>query len=406
MARLAFGLPVELDEAFAEQAQRHGHEVLARMSSAHELAAHVDAARPDAVIVSAQPRYLTPRLLATADESGVRLIAAVGSDADRRYAATLGLFELIPADAPWEAVEELLGGVRPLEAAVAAAESPGTVVAVWGPVGAPGRTTVAVNLAAELAAAGRSVILADADTHGAAVGPVLGMLDEAPGFAAACRLAGSDSLSRSEFERVAHRYESGHGGFWVLTGIGRPSRWPELSAERVTKAIRQLRGWADFVVLDVAAGLERDEELVSDLHAPRRNAATIAAVQAADHVLAVGSADPVGVARLLRSHVEVVEAAPSARVTVVMNRLRASAIGLNPQAQVSQTLSRFGGIDDPVIVPHDLAAADAAVLSGRTLADAAPRSAARQAIARIASERLGVQPANSPGWFGRARTRR
>ena len=40
---------------------------------------------------------------------------------------------------------------------------------MWGPKGGPGRTTVAVNLAFEAAAAGGEVLLVDADTYGGAV---------------------------------------------------------------------------------------------------------------------------------------------------------------------------------------------------------------------------------------------
>src|SRR5690606_21756712 len=157
------------------------------------------------------------------------------------------------------------------------------------------------------------------------------------------------------------RYESPHGGFWVLTGIGRASRWPELSAERVKSTIHHVRDWVDYLVLDTGSSLESDEEIASDLFAPRRNAATITAVGAADRVIAVGSADPVGMSRFLRAHVDVIEAADTPDVTVVMNRVRASAIGLNPHGQVEQTLSRFGGIESPALIPHDLAALDGAV---------------------------------------------
>jgi MinD-like ATPase involved in chromosome partitioning or flagellar assembly len=218
------------------------------------------------------------------------------------------------------------------------------------------------------------------------------MLDEAPGFAAACRLAGSDALTNDEFERIAQRYESPLGGFWVLTGIGRPSRWPELSAERVAGTIRQCRSWVDYTVLDTGSSLENDEEISSDLFAPRRNAATVTAVHEADHVVAVGSADPVGLSRFLRSHVDLLEAVSTHSVTVVMNRIRASAIGMNPNGQVTQTLSRFGGIESPVLVPYDMNAVDGAVLSGRTLADSAPRSPARAAIRDFVASRLLPEP--------------
>lgn len=277
-----------------------------------------------------------------------------------------------------------------------ASENRGQVIAVWGPAGAPGRTTLAISIAAELAAEGYSVALADADTHSGSVAPALGLLDEAPGFAAACRLAGTDSLTIPELERVGQRYLSAHGSFWVLTGIGRPSRWPELSAERVVTAVGACRGWVDFTVLDTGSSLENDEEISSDLFSPRRNAATISALREADLVIAVGSADPVGLSRFLRAHVDLVEVVDAERVTVVMNKIRASAIGMNPSGQVEQTLQRFGGIMSPVLIPHDQPALDAAVLSGKTLRDVAGKSPARLAVSRLVSTRILPERPDAP----------
>jgi MinD-like ATPase involved in chromosome partitioning or flagellar assembly len=282
-----------------------------------------------------------------------------------------------------------------------AADGPasGSIIAVWGPAGAPGRTTIAINVAAELAAAGHSVALADVDTYSGSIAPALGLLDEAPGFAAACRLAGTDALTRGELERIGQRYGSGRSGFWVLTGIGRPSRWPELSAQRVAATLQQCRLWVDYTVVDTGFSLEHDEEISSDLFAPRRNAASITALREADRVIAVGSADPVGLSRFLRAHVDLIETVAEGRVLVAMNKLRASAIGLNPVGQVAQTLSRFGGIDSAAMIPYDAPGLDAAILSGRTLGDAAPKSQARVAIRDLVTSRL-LTPA-----MGRPRTR-
>jgi len=388
MARIALALPVAIEDRLSTEATRHGHEIVARCASAHELASLVDTLRPDAVIVAAQPRYLTDRVIATSDDAGVSVVALVEGEEGRRHAASLGLFETLDAATRWPEIERLLTGTGRSAPAPVARAARAQVIAVWGPAGSPGRTTLAISIAAEIAARGHSVALADVDTHGASVAPALGMLDEAPGFAAACRLAGSDSLSNAELERIAQRYESPLGSFWVLTGIGRPSRWPELSADRVAKTIAQCRDWVDYLVLDTGSSLENDEEISSDLFAPRRNAATITAVHEADHVVAVGSADPVGLSRFLRSHVDLIEAASTPSVTVVMNRIRASAIGMNPHGQVTQTLSRFGGIESPVLVPWDLNALDGAVLSGRTLADSAPRSPARIAIREFVAARI------------------
>jgi MinD-like ATPase involved in chromosome partitioning or flagellar assembly len=395
VARIAFALPFESEERLASQAVRHGHEVVARCSTAHELASRIEATKPDVAIVAASERHLTGALVAECDEAGVRVLPLVGSEVERRHASELGLLESADLAAAWSEIEKELAilSTRPV---VVEAESPdqtalragGTVIAVWGPAGAPGRTTVAVNVAAELAAAGRSVALADVDTYSGSVAPALGMLDEAPGFAAACRLAGADSLNRTELERIGQRYGSGRTAFWVLTGIGRPSRWPELSASRVATSLKECRSWVDFTVVDTGFSLEHDEEISSDLFAPRRNAASITALREADRVIAVGAADPVGLSRFLRAHVDLVETVAEGRVIVAMNKVRASAIGLNPLGQVTQTLSRFGGIRSAAMIPFDAAALDAAILSGRTLADSAPRSPARVAIRDLVTSRL------------------
>jgi len=390
MARIALALPLEQEDRLSAELLRHGHDLVARCASADELAAAVAAGRAELALVGGSPRYLNERLLIEADSAGVRLLALVSGDADRRHAAALGLHETAPDDAGWEELEARLLGDRP-DPAPSRPER-GAVLAVWGPAGAPGRTTLAISIAAELAAAGRSVVLADVDTYSGSIAPALGLLDEAPGFAAACRLAGASSLSIEELERIGERYGSANGGFRVLTGIGRPSRWPELSADRVAEVIARCRQWADYTVLDTSASLENDEEISSDLFAPRRNAATITALRQADEVLAVGSADPVGLSRFLRAHVDLVETLESDRMTVVMNRIRPGAIGLSPAAQVRQSLQRFGGISSPVLVPHDQAALDAAVLSGRTLLDVAPRSPARQAIRSLVAERILREP--------------
>lgn len=388
MARIALALPVDLEDRVSEDAVRHGHEIVTRSVSALEIASLVGPLKPDVVIVASEPRYLNDRVLASCDDVGVSLVALAADDSGRRYAAALGIFESMDAAADWPDIERAMAGAgRGPKPSRRRAER-GTVIAVWGPSGSPGRTTIAIGIAAELAALGHTVALADVDTHGASIAPALGMLDEAPGFAAACRLAGNDALTHTELERIAQRYESSLGGFWVLTGIGRPSRWPELSGERVAATIRQCRSWVDYTILDTSSSLENDEEISSDLFAPRRNAAAVTAVHDADSIVAVGSADPVGLSRFLRAHVDMIETASTNDVTVVMNRIRASAIGMNPNAQVTQTLSRFGGIESPVLVPHDQAGVDGAVLSGRTLADSASRSPARNAIRSMVAARL------------------
>ncbi|WP_375399316.1 CpaE family protein [uncultured Amnibacterium sp.] len=387
--------------------------VAARPAGTAEAAALVPRVSADLVLASASTRHLDAALIAACRTAGVRLVVLADGPFERDIAAALGVLDPLDGDAPLDAILAAAdrsdleldgsGARRPSDLAAPAARPGGSVVAVWGPTGAPGRTTTAITLAVELAATGARVALVDADSVGAAVAPSLGLFDEAPGFAAACRLAAAGALTSGELDRVAQRYRFSRGVVSVLTGIGRPARWPELSMDRVTRVLEQCRSWADVTVVDAGFNLEADEEIVSDLFAPRRNAATIAAVRAADHVVAVGAADPVGLARFVRSYGDLIETLESPTVSVVITKVRASAVGLNPGGQVRATLLRFGGIDDVTLVPWDAAGCDAALLTGRALSEAAPRSPAVAALRRLAADRLAVA---SPDPVARRRLRR
>ena len=95
----------------------------------------------------------------------------------------------------------------------------GRMIAVWGTSGAPGRSTIAVNLAHALAVAGRPVTVVDADAHApslARAGPVSesGLLK-----ATSCVIRVS-SASRLDDQRIAVE-----DGFNLLSGLTRADRW-------------------------------------------------------------------------------------------------------------------------------------------------------------------------------------
>ena len=380
-------------QLFLTEAQRHGHSVVARCETPDALVQTLREASEGVALVGAAPALLTSAVLSEADAAGIRLIAVAASSAERQHAASLGLREIVEAGAGWGGVEKLLESATARLGGDAASPRPATgyLVAVWGPAGAPGRSTVAITLAAEFAAIGHRVILVDADTHAAAIAPALGLADEAPGFAAACRLASADSLTLAELDRVAQTYSSSCGSFRVLTGLPRASRWQELGETAISGTLAACRAVADVVVVDVASSLEnhdvRGDSVPRDAppsNVVTRNIAARTVVAAADRVVSVGSADPVGLSRFLRAHPDLLEVA-TGEITVLVNRVRTSAIGLGPRQQVVHALARFGGIRDAALVPDDRAAFDAAVLSGRTVTEVMPRSPARAAFSELAA---------------------
>jgi MinD-like ATPase involved in chromosome partitioning or flagellar assembly len=275
----------------------------------------------------------------------------------------------------------------------------GTLVAVWGPTGAPGRTTVAVNLAAELTARGGSVLLADADTYGGSVAQVVGLLDEAPGLAAAVRQAGQGMLDVTTLARLSPVLAP---DLRILSGTSRADRWPELSSSAIESVWSVSRELARWTVVDVGFCLEQDELLSYDTRAPQRNAATVRTLEAADVVVVVGTGDPVGIQRLVRGLTELTELGLGLTRVVVVNRVRSSVAGPRPAEAVMQALARYAGVVDAVLVPEDRAATDTALLEARMLREVAPGSPARRAIAQVAArlETLVGTPVQVPDLAG------
>ncbi|AFR29728.1 chromosome partitioning protein [Arthrobacter sp. Rue61a] len=264
------------------------------------------------------------------------------------------------------------------------AEGAGQVISVWGPIGAPGRTLLAVNIAAELAAVGKSVILVDADSYGASVSAVLGLLDESAGLAQACRLADQGLLDIEALKAAAIPVFIKGGTFRVLTGTTRADRWTELRAGAYSTVLERAKQLADHVVVDAGFCLESDEELSFDTLAPRRNAATLRSLEMADVVFAVGSADAIGVPRLVRGLADLESAVPNVSLRVVLNKVKRSTVGHSPREQLEDAWVRYGpgtGVD--AFLPADAEACDAALLSGSVLLEVAPESALRKAIAAL-----------------------
>ncbi|MBL7499135.1 chromosome partitioning protein [Frankia sp. CNm7] len=390
-------------------------------------AATTGAAR--AALLSADLRRFDREALARLTMANVAVVGLVapGDEAGERRLRQLGIVAVITADAT---VEEVAGAVveaaralsnraavgpvsirhgfsepvagygtarppvldragRPDDEREPAPVAEGRVIAVWGPTGAPGRTTIALSLAAELADLGASTLLVDADSYGGSIGQLVGLLEEAPGLAAAARAANQGML---DVPRLAVLCRDLGGGLRVLPGIARPSRWPELRPSALENVLELSRRLARFVIVDCGFCLEADEELAFDTSAPRRNGATHAVLAAADTVIAVSSAEPVGLVRFVRGLSDLRDLVPGVEPLVVVNRLRASVAGGDPRREITRALNRHTDTEPVALVPYDLAAFDAAQAAGQLLRDIAPASPARAAIRELATRLAGRAP--------------
>lgn len=269
----------------------------------------------------------------------------------------------------------------------------GGLIVVSGPHGAPGRTTVALNLAAEIAAAGEEALLVDADLWGASVAVSLGLLEETAGLAAAVRAADQGTLDAASLRRLCARVND---RLLVLPGLSRASRWREVSGAGIDAVWEPARELARWVVVEVGTWVPDDDRGagVDAVLGQRRNAVTASATGAADVLVVVGAAEPVGIQRLVQTLLDLDgRGAIPGRRQVVVTRVRADAAGPRPGDSVREALHRFAGVEDVHLVPDDRSACDKAALVGASLAEVAPRSSARAAIAELAVQLTGVAPA-------------
>jgi Flp pilus assembly CpaE family ATPase len=412
----------EADLVSAFERHDFGVDVVRRCVDLADLLAAAASGTARAVLLSADLRRFDRDALARLDAAGVAVVALVvagqspGGEVAERRLRQLGVVHILPADAGPEAISaevtaavarSAIGGLEPLRVGYAEpraaladvdaarseltgrpaeydlAKGTGRVVAIWGPTGAPGRTTLAVTIATETARLGRATLLADADCYGGVVAQVLGMLDESPGLAAAVRLATAGTLDAIALERLARPVAP---NLRVLTGIARADRWPELRPAGLVAVLALARSLVPLTIVDCGFSLEQDEELSYDTTAPRRNGSTLAALADADVVFAVGSADPVGLQRLVRSLAELHDAVPDCRPRVVVNRVRKGPVHGDVATQIRAALARHAGIEDVLLVPYDRHSLDDALAGGRTLAEAAPESAVRKALLPLATD--------------------
>jgi MinD-like ATPase involved in chromosome partitioning or flagellar assembly len=413
-----------LEAALVAGFGRHelGVTVVRRCVDLVELMSAAAAGTARVALLSADLRGLDREALAHLAAYGLAVVGLADTEARERMLHQLGVDLVVTAEASPEQVAGAILAAADAEPHVAeldrATGEPvrvdgpveqgfdgadlerGHVIAVWGPTGAPGRTTIALGIADALACRGVDTLLIDADPYGGTVASYAGLLDESPGLAAACRAANAGLL---DVARLAECCRALSPRLRVLTGLTHAARWPELRPASLELVIDLARRIAAVTIIDTGFCLEDDEELSYDTLAPQRNAATLSSLRGADQIVVVASADPAGVSRLVRELARLAELldAPLAelvatgRITIVANRLRPGLLPGDARKGVTLATQQYAGVAPAHQIPFDLAAADAAHGRGQLLSEAAPQSDLRQAIAQLTATLWAPAPLGS-----------
>lgn len=379
--------------------------VLKRCVDVDDLLASATTGQADAAVVGLDAPGLDSRAVDLLGRHGVRAIGVIGGrmdeDASRLRASRIGVGQLV-SETGLEALTDVVrdqsvttampeptGMAEPAPLVEGDVAGAGRVVAIWGPQGAPGRTTVACGVAAELARRGQPVVVVDADPWGGSVAQQFGILDEVSGVLSAARLSTAGVL----VEELPTVQRAVGNQLSVVTGLPRADRYVEVRAGAVEHLLEVASDGA-CVLVDTGFSLEDDPGADFGTR-PGRNSMTLGALALADEVVVVGSADPVGLSRLARGLVDLREVLAGAAVRVVVNHNRSS-LGWS-EKEISGMVEGFAHLLGIHFLPEDRPAVDRALVAGESLSGDGPLV---RALAQVAD---AVLPESVPETGGRRR---
>lgn len=268
----------------------------------------------------------------------------------------------------------------------------GQIIAVWGPAGSPGRSTLALCLAATLARRDQRVIVVDADSYAPSLAPMLGLHESRSGVQSLSRHARLETVDAHVLEACAVNLELGAQGFSVVTGLNSAAQYVDCGSLAWSRALTTLRAVGHTLVVDLAAPvLQLPGETIGG---PMRNALTLSTLEEADRVLVVANPTQLSILRLSRDWPRLTELAESASLDVCLNNAPA-----NDRRSLDNSLHalwQFTGIDEATIFPRDRLWSDAS--SGLSALLCAPegRNPLMTSVGRYVTSRMGIPPRSAP----------
>jgi MinD-like ATPase involved in chromosome partitioning or flagellar assembly len=250
------------------------------------------------------------------------------------------------------------------------------VIAVTSPHGSTGKTTVAINLAIELAAEKARVLLIDGDIQGPAVANHFALTQQPAGLQAALRIAGQQRFDLEQLERLSFQFQ--RSTLRIMPGSQSFPNQP-IDPAAVANLLETARSEYEFTVIDL--GSLSADSIGTDLELTK----TI--ISLSDRTIVVCLADPIGIFRLLG--IENLIATSSQPPDLIMNRVRNSVIA-SARREIAVTLQRLSALQPKAYLPDDPQHIDQAVRTGVPASSLSRSGSFRQALTGfVRAELLG-----------------
>ena len=255
------------------------------------------------------------------------------------------------------------------------------VIAIFGPTGSTGKSSMALNLAYEFAELGKKTILIDLDTYSPSISTLLGITEPTAALTGCARLIRQGRFDREQLERLSVRVKYRKTGFHCLTGLASSRRWGEISDDTVAHLINLSRFEFEIVIVDLAPHLE--DSITSPSNPISRNTATRAALAKSDLAISVLNHSQLSVSRYLGVFAELQDIQRNR--LIVLNRS-------DPKPAITSALKNLTKETIFATIPDDHASFELAESQHLPLALARRKSPARNAIAQLTNKLLECPP--------------
>ncbi|MEY4367937.1 MAG: hypothetical protein RLZ28_1352 [Actinomycetota bacterium] len=258
----------------------------------------------------------------------------------------------------------------------------GQVVLLGATPGAPGATSLAINIAYELAQAKNRVCVIDFDFQSPNLLAMLAQESITAGLMGAKRLLEQRRLTIDELQRLLVVLNFDGLKLSILPGLGTPSLANEPFALKSALDLLEIaKSDFDYIVIDVG-------DLTKNLSFSKN------LLKQVDYSFLVCAADPIGVRRFLGLHRLLGNDTALDSAQLIVNRVRESVLGPNPKRQLAETLEKLAGAEVCCFVPNDSLAFDQALLEGLPIQLISKASPAKHAIAMLVRQGILNQRSN------------
>jgi len=249
-------------------------------------------------------------------------------------------------------------------------------IALCGAGGGVGKTSLAINIAYELASAKHRTALVDFDILNPNLLAALNQDAITAGLAGAHRLVKQERFDASDLDRLMMVLNFDGVRLSILPGLGAPAARESIGEyiDTAKTIISQLASEFEYVVIDLPSAGEATDLIKTCL-------------DVCDVSFAVCGAEPSAIQRYFWAKPQL-QSGLGNDLQVIVNGVRDAVIGADAKRQIADTLDRIAGAEVVAFVPHDQTAFDQSLLQGLPLTLAKKASPARHAISMLVRQGL------------------